>query len=246
MTDEVTTIVETETEEKADFSKIMGRANIKFALGADVFDAYADIVPDVCGGTKEEFLAAFADFRLAAERDISLKTIEKDVIAYKVPKSLITKLAKGQDHIAQFTITEVKDSDGKITTPGFAPKLMYVLEFIAEVEEVKNAKGEITTEAKAANAILKVISGKVTTRTTGKGDKKGRISAFIAWKNTGKKQGDTFVIVPTKGSDGKVDGYKVDGRFVAFRKLTSFLLAVYPDSHTIAHMKSYPDMKIGE
>lgn len=244
MTDEATTIVEVE-KKAADFSSTFDTATIEFAKGADAFDAYAVMVPKVCGGTEDEFRTAFADFRAAAERGISLKSIEKDLAAFKVTKSIIKELAKGHAHITKFTITEEKDDDGKITTPGFTPKLTYVLEYIPEVEEVKNDKDEITTEAVAASAIIKVIAGKVSTRSVGKGEKKGRVSAFVAWEKTGKKQGDTFVILKTKGSDGKVDGYKVDGRFVGKGKLTKFLLDVHPNSKTIAHMRSYPEMKIG-
>jgi len=240
MADEATT---TEViEEKADFSKIMGRANIKFAEGKDVFDAYAAIVPDVCGGTEAEFRSAFAMFRQKAERDVSIKSIEKDLTSYKVPVSIVKKLAKGNDHITKFTVAPIKDAEGKVTTPGYTPKLTYVVEFIPGTEEKKNDDGEVIAPAKADSAKLKLIVGKVSTRSTGSGTKKGRISMLNAWK-FGKKKGDKFKLEACDGGTKYYAEGDTLGRFVKKGELTGYLKRVEGDSETIKHAASYDGMK---
>lgn len=222
----------------SNFISTFATAMTKFDEGTEAFDAYASLVPQVCGGTETDFRSAFEAFRQSALRTESLKVIEKDADSYKVPKSLISRLAKGHAYISEFTISEVKDDDGKVITPAFTPKLTYIIEYIPATGEGDDAKPE--------SAKLRVIAGKVSTRSVGKGEKKGRISAFVAWDKTGKAQGDTFVIIKTKGNDGKVDGYKVDGRFVGKGKLTQFLLKMHPNSKTVAHMRTYPELKLGE
>ena len=222
-----------------DYSSVMEMALAASKKGKKEFDKHASAVPVVCGGTVKEWLAHWEIARQAAQRDASVKTIEARCAAYPVPKKLLAILQAAHEHCDEFKVAEVKDGD-KVVTPAFLPRLAFTMTFVPE-------EGD-----KAAHGIVKVTSGKVTTRAS-KGGTKGensRISAFTAWK-TGKKRGDTFVVTQEKNSEKKVCGYKVyaskddtTGRYVVKGKLTEYFLAQYPKSETIAYMRTYPALKI--
>lgn len=194
------------------------------------FKSMAAMAPTFFGVDSDTFTTAFHKVRADVARAEGFKTLTDTVGKVNVTKGILNTLAIGQEWIEENTILEVKDSEGKVTTPGFVPKLSWSIEYTP-------SNGEDSKPV--AKLVCSIGAAKRTRRVSKEGDKRGRISAFVAWDKTGKVQGDTFKIEKTSG------GYKVDGRFVGKGKLTGFLLKVYPNSKTIEKMKQYPEMNIG-
>lgn len=194
------------------------------------FKAMANMAPTFFGVDSDTFTKAFHKVRADASRAEGFKTLSETVAKAGITKGILNVLAQGQAWVEENTIQEVKDKDDNITTAGFVPKLSWSIDYVP-------ANGE---DSKAvAKLVCSIGAARRPRRVSKEGDKKGRISAYVAWDKTGKVQGDTFNIVKCDG------GYKVDGRFVNKGKLTGFLLSVHPNSKTIEKMKQYPEMNIG-
>lgn len=194
------------------------------------FKSMAAMAPTFFGVDSDTFTKAFHKVRADVARQEGFKTLSEAVGKAGITKGLMNILAQGQTWIEENTILEVKDSADKVITAGFVPRLSWAIEYTPSNGEDSKA---------VAKLICSIGGAKRTRRVSKEGDKKGRISAYVAWDKTGRDQGDTFKIEKCTG------GYKVDGRFVAKGKLTGFLLKVYPNSKTIEKMKQYPEMNIG-
>lgn len=237
MTDSTT---ETTPETTPDFSSILPIALKRFAKGKDAFDKYCGGVAQMYDCDESVFRAYFVTAQMTAARDSDFATFSKRVDGWRATKSLVAILKSGTEFITAHSIAAVKEDD-KVITPASTPRLSYSLTFVPGIEEVKT-DGKVTTAAKADSVILKVTQGRASTRSSSGGTKKGRISAFVAWKSV--KADEDFTIVQTKDSNKKVNGYKVDGRWVAKGGLTKFLKDVYPTCATLDKMRQYPEMNI--
>lgn len=202
------------------------------------FKSLAGMAEAFWGVSAEVFTAAFHNQRAQAQREAGFATLLDTVSKVNVTKGILNTLEIGQAWIVENTIQEVKDSAGVVTTKGFTPKLSWSIEYTPKSDEDSSG---LAWNA-SAKLVCSIGAKRRGTRAVKEGDKKGRISAFVAWDKHGSKgeNADTFQIEKVEG------GYKVDGRIVAKGGLTKFLLSVHGDSKTIRKMKEYPEMKLGE
>lgn len=199
---------------------VLPMALAAFEKGTKSFDTFAKAAEGVMGCTPAVFKAAFESVRVQAAMAESFGNVAKEATSYKVPKTILKILKQGAEHVAAFTVAEVKEGD-KVTTPAFTPRVTFAFEYDSEADTAK----------------LVAIQGRVSSRVA-KGGTPGtnsRISAYVAWKR-GAKAGDTFKV--TKADKG----YKVDGRFVPSRQnggLAGYVLKAHPNSKTTEILKSY-------
>jgi len=225
----------------AKFSDMFAVATEEFNKGdTKGFAAYADMVAKVTGSTAEDFLAAFTLHRAKAAQESSITAINEFAATRTVTKTVMALLNKCHDHVKAFTIAEVKDSEDKVTTPGYKPKLTVVIEYTPSTGE--------GNDMVAAKAAFKVIAGKVSTRSGGGkgGTKKGRISLMNAykWVNKNIDGGERFKL--EAADDGGTRYWPAGdtgaGRYIPKKGLTKFLLAVENDCETLNHARSYDGM----
>lgn len=205
--------------------EIMASTLEHHAKGEKAFITFSKVAVTMFKGISDiQFRAAFEMVRADAARIESFGQLEKEAKGYKVTSKLISILQDGAAHVKTYSIAEVKKGD-KVVTESFTPKLTYILELTGE-----------------DTVTLKVIDGKIGKRSAnGTVGSNSRISAFIAW-GRGAKKGDTFKVVKVTNSEGKVTGYKVDGRAVASRGkggLSAYILKMHPKSETTKILVSY-------
>jgi len=204
--------------------EIMPSTLAAYAKGKKDFDAFANVAITMFQGvTAIQFKAAFESVRAEAARAGDFATLASDAKGYTVPAKLKKIVLSGQDFVKKHSIPEKKKGD-KVVTPAFTPKIQFLLEIDGD------------------NVTLAVVQGRIGKRSAnGTVGANSRISAFVAWER-GKKKGDTFKVVKVKDSEGKVKGYKVDGRPVASRGkggLATYILKMHPKSHTTAILVNY-------
>lgn len=217
----------------------MARALATFAKGPEAFKQLTAAAEVVWGCDSDTFLKAFNAQKFDAARGVSFANVATEAKGFKPTKGLLKILAFGAEHVKAFSVTEQKDSDGKVTTPAQAPRLTYVVEYTPAVVEQKDSKGKVTVTASDATATLAVTAGRV--RSKGKASEGANISAPNAVKK-GIAAGDTFKLETVKDSNGKTEGFKVDGRFVPSKKnggLCRYILKVHPNSHSAAILRDH-------
>jgi len=208
--------------------KVLPQALEAFNAGKESFEGFCAAAKILYRVEPEIFKAAFAKQRIGAARDAGFVALQKQAAGKTVTKPILALLELGAKFVTDHTIHEVKKGE-EIVVAGYTPKVSFVVELIPGVD------------GKPAKGAIQVVLGAIRTRASKGGTKSpnSRISAFVAWDKTGSKKGDKFKVVKVKDSNGKLSGYKVDGRIVKKGGLTDYLVKMYPNSATVQKLRDY-------